>query len=113
MESALSRRVKRYIGRGVVVAAVVVGALSALAEPASATPSGCSSYPITWNGVAVGTGAFCTGGSGSYRAWVTCDNYAYTRYGPWKSGGATSYAYCDQHVLIGLYDPADYWGYEL
>ncbi|MET7833650.1 hypothetical protein [Micromonospora sediminicola] len=81
-------------------AALSTGAVVATAAPALATPTNCSWAKYTATSIV----AVCHGGTGQYRARITCrhyygaaGDYYYTNgYGSWKSAssGQASYAYC-------------------
>lgn len=81
---------------GLLVAGAILPATAAYAEP-----TGCS------NG-ASGNGwtAYCSSGTGTYRAYARCYNSAgtsyVTRYGVWRSpGGSSSTATCTSSEQVG------------
>ena len=87
----MSNQVKRI---SVVAAAVLVATFAVGVSPAQALPTGCFN---DYNGLSTGY-AYCTGGSGEYRAVTRCDNWPwfdYTRYGQWRRPGTASNAVCD------------------
>lgn len=79
---------------------IAVGAV-APASAAYAVPSGCSSG-ASGNGYT----AYCSSGTGQYRAYARCYNAAgtsyTTRYGLWRSpGGSSSTATCTSSEDVG------------
>jgi hypothetical protein len=79
------------------VTAATSGVVALTGSPALATPNDCSSAKYTATSVV----AICNGGSGSFRARITCDNpgpgpLADVGYGSWHTVASRtpSYAYC-------------------
>ena len=94
----------RRAARVAVAAGIVAGATMVAAGPAQAFPSNCS----TGYGGVHSTGYIvCYGGTGEYRARVTCDKpWApdYKVYGSWESIYGTSIAACrDSNYAYDLY----------
>lgn len=87
---------RAFLLAAVATASVLVGVSGA----AQAAPTGCSATAVGY-----GSGAYCSGGTGEFRAKTRCDKpWApdYDRYGAWMGVGTwSSFAKCDNgHVAF-------------
>jgi hypothetical protein len=99
-----SRGRRLALAAGLTAAAMATGGLVGI-QPAAAYPSGCSAG-LEGNG----SYAFCSSGSGQFRAWVTCHNSwvgsPVKRWGPWKTIGVLtekSFAKCGSQEFTGSF----------
>jgi hypothetical protein len=88
---------RKLAAAAVTLAAATTGVVALTGSPAFATANDCSWAHYTANSIV----AICNGGSGNFRAHITCHNSGagpilVDGYGSWKSvaSRSASYAYC-------------------
>ncbi|MFK4145574.1 hypothetical protein [Streptomyces sp. NPDC004065] len=92
-----------HVVRAVAVVALAAGGMAGMGSTAQAAPTGCDAHALS-NGYYV----YCAGGSGQYRAAVTCwynhGTQSRSRYGVWRNaGGLPSQVSCLSSEELGGY----------